>query len=280
MIRPPPPPLDAKDEESIREPIDLHMVEIMKMQHRTDMDTKLIKGLVLDHGARHPDMPKRVENAYILILNVSLEYEKTYVLLFCPRCVSSDSPRPDSEVNSSFFYSSTEQREKLVESERKFTDAKLKKIVELKNLVCDRDVEGNDKPKNFVVINQKGIDPMSLDVLVKNGIVGLRRAKRRNMERLQLITGGIAQNSVEDLTPEILGWAGLVYEHTLGEEKYTFVEEVKNPRSVTLLIKGEPQCLYCTLIQTQRCTLQVQTRTSSLKSTTQSETACARSKTR
>ena len=81
MIRPPPPPPDAKDEEAIREPIDLHMVEIMKMQHRTDMDTQLIKGLVLDHGARHPDMPKRVENAYILILNVSLEYEKTYVLL-------------------------------------------------------------------------------------------------------------------------------------------------------------------------------------------------------
>ena len=79
LIRPPPPPQDAKDEEAIREPIDLHMVEIMKMQHRNDMDTKLIKGLVLDHGARHPDMPKRVEDAYILILNVSLEYEKTYV---------------------------------------------------------------------------------------------------------------------------------------------------------------------------------------------------------
>jgi T-complex protein 1 subunit zeta len=55
------------------------MIEIMKMQHRNDLDTKLIKGLVLDHGARHPDMPKRVENAYILILNVSLEYEKTCV---------------------------------------------------------------------------------------------------------------------------------------------------------------------------------------------------------
>ena len=154
----------------------------------------------------------------------------------------SEIPPPNSEVNSSFFYSSTEQREKLVESERKFIDAKLKKIIELKDLVCDRDVEGNDKPKNFVVINQKGIDPMSLDVFVKNGIVALRRAKRRNMERLQLIAGGIAQNTVEDLKPEILGWAGLVYEHTLGEEKYTFVEEVKNPRSVTLLIKGELKC--------------------------------------
>lgn len=89
-----------------------------------------------------------------------------------------------------------------------------------------------------MVINQKGIDPLSLDVLVKNGIFALRRAKRRNMERLQLLCGGQAQNSVEDLTPDVLGWAGLVYEHTLGEEKYTFVEDVKDPASVTLLIKG------------------------------------------
>jgi T-complex protein 1 subunit zeta len=59
------------------EPIDLHMVEIMKMMHKTDTDTRLIKGMVMDHGARHPDMPKRLEDAYILTLNVSLEYEKT-----------------------------------------------------------------------------------------------------------------------------------------------------------------------------------------------------------
>ena len=88
----------------------------------------------------------------------------------------------DREVNSGFFYSSAEQREKLVESERRFTDAKCKKIVELKNLVCDQDVGSNEK-KNFVVINQKGIDPLSLDILAKNGILALRRAKRRNMER-------------------------------------------------------------------------------------------------
>ena len=62
-----------------KEPIDLHMIEVMKMQHRTASETQLVRGLVLDHGARHPDMPKRVENAFILTLNVSLEYEKTYV---------------------------------------------------------------------------------------------------------------------------------------------------------------------------------------------------------
>ncbi|KAI0674926.1 chaperonin-containing T-complex zeta subunit Cct6 [Trametes maxima] len=216
-IRPPPPAPDSPDQ--FREPIDLHMIEIMKMQHRTASETQLVRGLVLDHGARHPDMPRRVENAYILTLNVSLEYEKT-------------------EVNSGFFYSSAEQREKLVESERRFTDAKCRKIVELKNLVCDQAVGSNEKKKNFVIINQKGIDPLSLDILAKNGILALRRAKRRNMERLQLICGGVAQNSVDDLTPDVLGWAGLVYEHTLGEEKYTLVEEVKDPKSVTLLIKG------------------------------------------
>ncbi|KAJ7783294.1 chaperonin Cpn60/TCP-1 family [Mycena metata] len=216
-IRPPPPAKDAVDQ--WRDPIDLHMVEIMKMQHRTASETQLIRGLVMDHGARHPDMPKRVENAFILTLNVSLEYEKT-------------------EVNSGFFYSSAEQREKLVEAERRVVDLKVKKIVELKNLVCDQEVESKEKRKNFVLVNQKGIDPLSLDILAKNGIFALRRAKRRNMERLQLITGGIAQNSVDDLTPSVLGWAGLVYEHTLGEEKYTFVEEVKAPKSVTLLVKG------------------------------------------
>ncbi len=57
-------------------PIDLHMIEIMKMMHKSETDTKLVRGLVLDHGSRHPDMPKKLENAYVLTLNVSLEYEK------------------------------------------------------------------------------------------------------------------------------------------------------------------------------------------------------------
>lgn len=186
---------------------DLHMVEIMTMQHRTAADTQLIRGLALDHGARHPDMAKRVENAYILTLNVSLEYEK-------------------SEINSGFYYSSADQREKLVESERRFVDDKLRKIVELKKEVC-----GDDPKKGFVIINQKGIDPLSLDVLVKNGIFALRRAKRRNMERLQLVCGGTSQNSVDDMTPDVLGWAGLVYEHQLGEEKYTFIVSRQEDRS-------------------------------------------------
>lgn len=194
--------------------LDLHMIEIMQMQHGSAKESELIKGLVLDHGARHPDMPKVVKNAHVLILNVSLEYEKT-------------------EVNSGFFYSSAEQRDKLVQSERKFVDEKLKKIVDLKNEVC-----GLNGDSAFVIINQKGIDPMSLDILAKHGILALRRAKRRNMERLQLVTGGEAQNSVDDLSPQVLGFSGHIYEETLGEDKFTFVTENKDPKACTVLIKG------------------------------------------
>merc|ERR1712025_1164377 len=165
---------------------------------------KLVRGLVMDHGGRHPDMPKRLENCYVLTCNVSMEYEKT-------------------EVNSGFFYKSAEEREKLVEAERKFIDDKGK---------------GDGKQKTFVIINQKGIDPLSLDALAKEGILALRCAKRRNMERLALACGGSAVNSFEDLTEAVLGYAGVVYEHVLGENKFTFVEECKNPRSVTILLRA------------------------------------------
>merc|ERR1719281_1951368 len=170
--------------------------------------------MVLDHGSRHDDMPAKLENCYIMTLNVSLEYEK-------------------SEVSAGFFYSSAEQRDKLVESERKFTDEKVRKIVALKKKVCTE-----ENKKTFVVINQKGIDPPSLEMLAREGIVALRRAKRRNMERLPLAVGGVAVNSVEDLDIDDLGWADLVYEQSLEDEKYTFIEGVKNPHSCTVLIKG------------------------------------------
>lgn len=193
--------------------IDLHMVEIMHMRHKMSTESRLIRGLVLDHGARHPDMPKRLENAYILTCNVSLEYEKT-------------------EAHSGFFWSSAEQRENLIKSERSFTDVKVKQLIDLKRKVCE------GQKKTFVVINQKGIDPLSLDMLAKEGIIGIRRAKRRNMERLTLACGGNAVNSFENLTEADLGFAEHVYEHTLGDDKYTFIEGVKDPFSCTILIKG------------------------------------------
>lgn len=195
------------------QPIDLHMVEVMDMIHKTDTETKLVRGIVMDHGARHPDMKKKVDNAYILTCNVSMEYEK-------------------SEVNSGFFYKTAAEREKLVTAERSFTDDRIRQVIKFKRELCD------DTDKGFVIINQKGIDPISLDMLAREGIVALRRAKRRNMERLPLAFGGYAMNSFDDLSESMLGHADVVYEHVLGEQKFTFVENVDNVKSVTILVKG------------------------------------------
>lgn len=159
----------------------------MHMVHKLGTSTKLVKGLVLDHGARHASMPSKLKNCYILTCNVSLEYEKT-------------------EVHSGFFYSNAEQREKLQNSERKFTDERCMKIIELKRQVC------KDNNKGFVIINQKGIDPVCLDMLAGEGIIALRRAKRRNMERIVLACGGNAVNDVSELSEADLGFCEEVYE--------------------------------------------------------------------
>ena len=75
-------------------------------------------------------------------------------------------------------------------------------------------------------------------VLAREGIIGLRRAKRRNMERLALCAGGYAVNSEVDMTPDCLGEAGKVYEVSLGDDKFTFIEDVKAAKACTILFKG------------------------------------------
>eukprot|EP00986_Skeletonema_menzelii_P004347 scaffold1467_cov147-Skeletonema_menzelii.AAC.13 len=193
-------------------PVDLNMVEIMTMQRKLGSDSRFVNGLVLDHGGRHPDMPKVLTNCHIMTCNVTFEYEKT-------------------EVQSGFFYSNADEREKLVESERKWLDERCRAVVDFKRSVCK---EG----ESFVMINQKGIDPLSLDIFAKEGILCLRRAKRRNMERLTLACGGSPIHSVEDLDASMLGFAGKVSEVTLGDDKFTFVEECQHPKSCTLLLQG------------------------------------------
>eukprot|EP00817_Percolomonadidae_sp_ATCC50343_P006982 CAMPEP_0117424524 /NCGR_PEP_ID=MMETSP0758-20121206/4921_1 /TAXON_ID=63605 /ORGANISM="Percolomonas cosmopolitus, Strain AE-1 (ATCC 50343)" /LENGTH=333 /DNA_ID=CAMNT_0005208345 /DNA_START=568 /DNA_END=1569 /DNA_ORIENTATION=- len=176
-----------------------------------DKETRFVNGIVLDHGARHPDMCRDNHNCHILTMNISLEYEK-------------------SEINSKFIVKNAKQRTSMVNAERRVVDRKVEAIIELKKKVCK---EG----ESFIVINQKGIDPLSLDMFQKAGITALRRAKRRNMERLTRACGGSPVNSLDELVPEVLGHADRVYEQMLGEERYTFVEGVQG-NSCTILIKG------------------------------------------
>jgi len=193
-------------------PIDLHMVEIMTMKHRLDLDTRLVRGLVLDHGTRHPNMKKRAENCRILFVNMNLEWEHT-------------------EVNSAFYYKDASQREDMAKAERDFVNKRVQMIVDFKN-------EHLTEDETLVLINVGGIDPISLDILQKNDIMGIRRAKRRNMERLTKAVGGYCVNTIAAMTADCLGRAGTVYEHCLGDDKYTFIEDVPLSQSVTVLIKG------------------------------------------
>lgn len=202
----------TSDDEGNSKPVDLNMIEIMTMERKMGTDSRFVNGLVLDHGGRHPDMPKVLPNCHIMTCNVSFEYEKT-------------------EVQSGFFYTNAEEREKLVESERKWLDERCKAVIDFKRAVC-KDGE------SFVMVNQKGIDPLCLDIFAKEGILCLRRAKRRNMERMTLACGGSPIHSIEDMDADQLGFAGKVSEVTLGDDKFTFVEECKTPKSCTLLLQG------------------------------------------
>jgi T-complex protein 1 subunit zeta len=98
-------------------PVDLNMIEVMTMMKKMGTDSRFVNGIVLDHGGRHPDMPKVLEKCHIMTCNVTFEYEKT-------------------EVQSGFFYSSAEEREKLVESERKWLDERCKTVIDFKNSIC------------------------------------------------------------------------------------------------------------------------------------------------
>ena len=98
-------------------PVDLNMIEVMTIERKMGLDSRFVNGLVLDHGGRHPDMPKVLEKCHIMTCNLSFEYEKT-------------------EVQSGFFYSNAEEREKLVESERKWLDERCKALIDFKLNVC------------------------------------------------------------------------------------------------------------------------------------------------
>jgi chaperonin GroEL (HSP60 family) len=187
--------------------IDIDNIKVEKKAGGSIRDTKLINGIVLDKEIVHGGMPKKIENAKIALLNCPLEIEKTEF---------------DAKIN----IDNPEQIQKFIDEENSM----------LKSMVDKISAIGSN-----VVLCQKGIDEMAQHYLAKSGILSVRRIKESDMYKLAKATGGRLITNLNDLTTNDLGYANLVEERKVETDKWVFVEECKNPKSVTILVRGGSQ---------------------------------------
>jgi thermosome len=186
---------------------DVDDVKVEKKTGESLKETSLISGIVLDKEIVHSGMPKRLEKAKIALLDASLENEK---------------PEMDAKIS----IESPEQIEAFLNQE----ETMLKDMVE-KVLATGANV----------VICQKGIDDMAQHFLARKGVIAIRRAKKSDMEKLARASGAKIISSIDALAASDLGYAALVEERRTGDDKMTYIEGCKNPKSVTLLIRGGTQ---------------------------------------
>jgi len=187
--------------------VDLDNVKVEKKPGASLEETSLIDGVALDKEVVHPAMPKRIEDAPIALLSCSLEVEKT-------------------EIDEKLSFEDPQLVRKFLEAEEGL----------LKDMV-DKVIKSGAK----AVFCQKGIDDVAQYYLAKNGILAVRRAKKSDMEKLEMATNGKIVNTVDELTKKDLGKAGLIEERKVGGEKWVFVEKVPMSRTATILIRGGSQ---------------------------------------
>ncbi len=184
--------------------VDIDDVKVEKKAGEALTDTKLINGVVLDKEVVHSGMPKRVEKAKIALLDSPLEIEKTEF---------------DAKIN----IESPEQMDAFLKQEENMIKEMVEKLAA--------------KGAN-VILCQKGIDDMAQHFLSRKNVLAVRRVKKSDMEKLGKATGGKVITSLDDVTKRDLGYAQLVEERKIGDDKMTFIEGCKNPRAVTILIRG------------------------------------------
>ncbi|AFK21681.1 thermosome subunit beta [Pyrococcus sp. ST04] len=184
--------------------VDIDNIKFEKKEGGAVSDTKLIRGVVIDKEVVHPGMPKRVEKAKIALINDALEVKET-------------------ETDAEIRITSPEQLQAFLEQEERMLKEMVDKI---------KEVGAN------VVFVQKGIDDLAQHYLAKYGILAVRRVKKSDMEKLAKATGAKIVTNIRDLTPEDLGEAELVEERKVAGENMIFVEGCKNPKAVTILIRG------------------------------------------
>jgi thermosome len=186
---------------------DVDDVKVEKKTGESLKDTSLISGIVLDKEIVHSGMPKRMEKAKIALLDASLENEK---------------PEMDTKIS----IESPDQIEAFLKEEETM----------LRNMVDKVLASGAN-----VVVCQKGIDDMAQHFMARKGVIAIRRAKKSDMDKLARATGAKIISNIDALTPSDLGYAALVEERRTGDDKMTYIEGCKNPKSVTLLIRGGTQ---------------------------------------
>jgi thermosome len=191
-----------KSDKEVKADLDDIMVE--KKPGESMNDTKLINGIVVDKEVVHPGMPKRVEKARIALLDTPLEIEKTEF---------------DAKIN----IESPEQMDAFLKQEETMIKDMVEKIVKI----------GAN-----VVVAQKGVDDLAQHFLARKQILTVRRVKKSDVEKLAKATGAKIITNLNDISPKDLGYADLVEERKIGDDKMTFIEGCKNPKAVAILIRG------------------------------------------
>ncbi|TMI29587.1 thermosome subunit [Candidatus Bathyarchaeota archaeon] len=202
-------PVDLKDTETIEKrgdafSADIENIQLVKKEGKSLLDTALIKGVIVDKEVVHPGMPKRIEKAKIALLDTPLEIEKT-------------------EFSAEIKISNPQQMQSFLDEETKLMKDMVEKI---------------KKSGANVVLCQKGIDEVAQSFMAKNGILAARRIKKSDIEKLSRATGARIITNLEDIRSADLGFAGLVEERKVGDDKMVFIEDSKDPKSVSILIRA------------------------------------------
>jgi archaeal chaperonin len=187
--------------------VDMDNIKVEKKPGGSINDSQIVSGIVLDKEIVHGGMPKKIEKAKIALVNSALEIEKT-------------------EFDAKLNINSPDQMQRFLDEENKM----------LKSMV-DKISSAGAK----VVLCQKGIDDIAQHYLAKKGIMAVRRIKESDMAKLSKATGARIITNIEELNATDLGYAELVEERKVETDKWVFVEGCKNPRAVSVLIKGGSQ---------------------------------------
>ncbi|HEU5487743.1 MAG TPA: thermosome subunit beta [Candidatus Nitrosotalea sp.] len=199
--------LQVVEKEAEGHRVDLDNIKVEKKAGGSIRNTQFIKGIVLDKEVVHSGMPTKIEKAKIALLNSALEIEKT-------------------EMSAEIRISDPTQMQMFLEEENRMLKSMVDKI---------HQIGAN------VLICQKGIDDIAQHYLAKQGILSVRRVKESDMTKLAKATGGRISSNIDDMTPKDLGVADLVEQRKVETDKWVFIEGCKNPKAITLLLRGGSQ---------------------------------------